>query len=220
MPDPNTSWNDFYKTEIKNYNSHGDVGECWFDDAGAESSVVSFFVHQIAQHVSTPNVLDLGTGNGHFLFELAEEVEEMGASYTGIDYSPEAVQLARAVAPSEEFTFEEVDFLDTESSFVKSHTFDVIFDKGTLDAIALNNEPVFDGKIGTQAYPQQVQRMMRPQGFLIVTSCNFTEAELEKIVTEDGTNGLRVFDRVEYPSIEFGGVKGSAICTLAFRLVK
>lgn len=174
-------------------------------------------------------VVDLGTGNGHFLFELldtiSEEVPEAKLDYHGIDYSPESIEFAKQIAsrkyPHQKFTFEEVDFIAKECTYLDENEgkFDVIFDKGTLDAIALNNEPIegFGAKIGTEVYPIQVSKLLHQNSLLIITSCNFTEDELVKVITENGTNGLSVWKKIAYPSFQFGGIKGSTICSIAFR---
>lgn len=226
------SWNQFYKTEITNFNDNEeDLGECWFDDSDAERKVIQFFCDLIENKEIDSNLLvcDLGTGNGHFLFELYDSIieEDIDASleYHGIDYSPESVQLAILIAKKkysdQEFVFEQVDFIAKECSYLedKAGKFDVLFDKGTLDAIALNNSPIegFGSKIGIDVYPSQVTKLMHPGSLLIITSCNFTEEELIKLITKDAANGLSVWKKIEYPSYEFGGVKGSTICSIAFR---
>ncbi|KAF3990225.1 hypothetical protein FT663_03269 [Candidozyma haemuli var. vulneris] len=177
------------------------------------------------------SVLDLGTGNGHFLFELNQEIEEQDVAINlfnnGIDYSPESVDFAKKIAqkkfPDQSYTFEEVDFISKECKYLEENQgkFNVVFDKGTLDAIALNNDPIdgFDGKIGVGVYPIQVSKLMSPGSLLIITSCNFTEEELTKLITQDENNKLKVFQKVEYPSFQFGGQKGSTICTIAFEKV-
>lgn len=178
---------------------------------------------------SSLKIVDLGTGNGHFLFELfetiSEEVPEANLDYHGVDYSPESIEFAQLIAsknfPDEQFTFEEVDFISKECPYLDENKekFDIIFDKGTLDAIALNNDPVdgFGAKIGTEVYPIQVSRLMHKDSLLIITSCNFTEEELIKVITENGSNSLAVWKKIQYPSFQFGGVKGSTICSIAFR---
>lgn len=226
------SWNQFYKTEINNFKHNDeDTGECWFDDSDAERKVVQFFCDLLENGEVDTNLLvcDLGTGNGHFLFELHDSIveEDINASlkYHGIDYSPESVELAVLIAekryPDQEFIFEQVDFIAKECPYLDMNEgkFDVFFDKGTLDAIALNNSPVegFGDKIGTEVYPIQVSKMMHPGSLLIITSCNFTEDELEQLITEKGMNSLSVWKKIEYPSFQFGGVKGSTICSIAFR---
>lgn len=227
----NNSWNDFYKKEIENFaDNEDDTGECWFDDSDAERKVVQFFCGLLedGEVASTLTVADLGTGNGHFLFELfdtvSDEVEDAQLAYHGIDYSPELIEFAKKIAekkyPEQEFTFEEVDFISKECAYLENNAgkFDVLFDKGTLDAIALNNDPVpgFGERIGTQVYPTQVARLMHKGSLLIVTSCNFTEDELTKVITQGGSSGLAVWRRIEYPSFQFGGAKGSTICSIAF----
>lgn len=174
------------------------------------------------------NIVDLGTGNGHFLFELYSFLEEgsfaVDFNYHGIDYSPDSVEFAQKIArkkyPSENFVFEVVDFLDKNCDYLDKNRgkFDVIFDKGTLDAIALNNDPVdgFEGKIGIEVYPIQVVKLMHEGSLLVITSCNFTEDELIKLVTQNGTNNLLVRHKLKYPSFQFGGNKGSTICSIVF----
>lgn len=65
---------------------------------------------------------------------------------------------------------------------------------------------------------------MRRGGLFLVTSCNWTEEELEGWFGEEsnGAGGdedgefVRV-GRVTYPSFSFGGVKGQTISTLCFQ---
>lgn len=175
------------------------------------------------------NVVDLGTGNGHLLFQLhedlAEEVEtETAFNFHGIDYLPESVAFAvdihRQKYPETAFSFEQVDLLEKNSAYLTKNAgfFDILLDKGTLDAIALNNEPLadFGGKIGMEIYASQVSQLMHKSSVLLITSCNFTEEELVSVITENGQNGLKVWDRINYPSFRFGGVQGSTICSVAF----
>ena len=111
--------------------------------------------------------------------------------------------------------FEQVDLLQESCSFLQNK-FDILLDKGTLDAIALNQESLadFNGKIGMDVYASQVEKMMVQGSILLITSCNFTKDELIKIITKD-TN-LEVWDEINYPSFQFGGVKGSTVVSIAF----
>lgn len=192
--------------------------------------MIQFFARLIEDNEIEQNlkVLDLGTGNGHFLFELnnflTDEEVDATIEYHGIDYSPDSIELANAIHAKkfadQKFTFTEVDFISKKCPYLEENPgyFDVLFDKGTLDAIALNNSPVegFDGKSGPQVYPTQISQLMHPGSLLIITSCNFTEQELESLVTQDGTNDLEVWKKIPYKSFQFGGVKGSTICSIAF----
>lgn len=212
-----------------------DTGECWFDESGAEFKMVNFLVSKMNDGVeysnsSTTKILDLGTGNGHLLFELSEELanEYDGDStfaFTGVDYSRESVRFASEISRHREdasqFAFQHVDLLARESTFIKDHeqSFDVLLDKGTLDAIALNTSPLddYEGRIGQDVYADQVIQLMHEKLLLLITLCNFTDTELTRIVTATGK--LKVCDQIKYPTFKFGNVGGSTICTLGFQRV-
>ncbi|KGU11663.1 hypothetical protein MEQ_01939 [Candida albicans P87] len=226
-------WNNFYKKEQDNFNENEeDTGECWFDDSDAESKMIQFIIdklneEELPEEISSQSVvrfLDLGTGNGHLLFQLSEDINEEYEGdkifeYTGIDYSPDSVKFASGVAKRKyselKVNFEQVDLLQESCSFLQNK-FDILLDKGTLDAIALNQESLadFNGKIGMDVYASQVEKMMVQGSILLITSCNFTKDELIKIITKD-TN-LEVWDEINYPSFQFGGVKGSTVVSIAF----
>lgn len=63
--------------------------------------------------------------------------------------------------------------------------------------------------------------LVREGGLFLVTSCNWTEEELEAWFGEgspdvEGGRFVRV-GKVKYPSFSFGGVKGQTISTLCFQ---
>ncbi|KAL1858388.1 Protein-lysine N-methyltransferase efm4 [Paecilomyces lecythidis] len=114
--------------------------------------------------------------------------------------------------------------------------FDIVLDKGTFDAVSLSDEVVNDGSKGPggktiqrrvcERYPGIATRLVRKGGFLVVTSCNWTEEELirwftgragEEAKDENGEDGLYVWGRVEYPKFRFGGHEGQGVCTVCFR---
>lgn len=49
-------------------------GECWFNDNDAESKMIDFLSGNLDQHLINEDfsIIDLGTGNGHLLFEFNE----------------------------------------------------------------------------------------------------------------------------------------------------
>lgn len=229
------SWDNFYKKEISNFEENPeDTGECWFDDSGAESKMVDFLVDKLndGEIDKIDTLIDLGTGNGHLLFELQEELMERcnnvelveNSKYLGVDYSEDSILFAKKIHeerdPDLPFEFRRVDILSKEEQFFEDNLgYDIILDKGTLDAIALNQDPIssFDGKIGMEVYPIQVSKLMKANTILLITSCNFTENELIKIITNDKKNDLEVWDKINYPSFKFGGAQGSTICSIAFK---
>ncbi|RLV95697.1 Protein-lysine N-methyltransferase EFM4 [Spathaspora sp. JA1] len=223
-------WNNFYKKEQGNFqDNEEDTGECWFDDSDSESKMIQFLLDKLNDqdlgNSEEIKVLDLGTGNGHLLFQLSEDLTEEyeGDSkfkFVGIDYSPDSVKFAQDIAskkyPDTKFEFHQVDLLQKQAPFLSQEKFDILLDKGTLDAIALNQDPLFDfnGEIGMDVYSRQLEQLMSDNSILLITSCNFTETELIKIITTN-TN-LTVWDKITYPSFQFGGVKGSTVCSIAF----
>ncbi|KAH1271279.1 hypothetical protein KXV79_005191 [Aspergillus fumigatus] len=104
--------------------------------------------------------------------------------------------------------------------------FDIVLDKGTFDAVSLSEEVVVEGKSEgkviqrrvCERYPSIARRLVRKGGFLVVTSCNWTEEELVRWFTGEeakgpGADRLEVWGRVEYPKFRFGGQEGQGVCT-------
>lgn len=88
----------------------------------------------------------------------------------------------------------------------------LLLDKGTFDAIALNP----DRTLRTR-YVTAVRALAAPNSILVITSCNFTRAELRQVFTEKGE--WKSWKSIEYPTISFGGHEGSAVATVAFKPV-
>ncbi|BCR94498.1 putative S-adenosylmethionine-dependent methyltransferase [Aspergillus luchuensis] len=120
--------------------------------------------------------------------------------------------------------------------------FDIVLDKGTFDAVSLSDEviPDADGAAAAHAsgktvqrrvcerYPGIVRGLVRKGGFVVVTSCNWTEEELvawftRADSTSSGGDGKEdkfvVWGRVEYPRFRFGGREGQGVCTVCFQRV-
>ncbi|KAH3668279.1 hypothetical protein OGAPHI_002033 [Ogataea philodendri] len=209
-------WNSFYELEQENFSKNPeDTGECWFSDSGAEEKMVDFVFSNLDPSIS---VCDLGTGNGHLLFEILQEGWQ--GQLVGVDYSDTSVKFAKDIATANEFNveFSQSDILNANDPFLSSNTekFDLVLDKGTLDAIALS-EADYDGQSGQQVYPQTVKQLVKKGGILLITSCNFTQEELIRVIT--AYNSFEVWKTVKYPVFQFGGVKGSTICTVAFKRI-
>ncbi|KAK8057737.1 Protein-lysine N-methyltransferase EFM4 [Apiospora saccharicola] len=104
---------------------------------------------------------------------------------------------------------------------------------GTFDAISLSSETdPATGRRVSENYRARVLPLVREGGLFLVTSCNWTEDELDKWFageqqqegqpdqaeqTEERNWRFQQVGRVEYPSFSFGGVKGSTISSLCFR---
>ncbi|XP_062004700.1 uncharacterized protein LOC133721941 [Rosa rugosa] len=239
-------WDAAYADELVNFREHGHAGEVWFgadvmevvaswtktlcidasqgrmpnhvDNSKSESAEQGY------KFLSGWSVLDIGTGNGLLLQELSKQ----GFSdLTGIDYSEGAIDLARNLAdrdglPNIHFLVD--DILETKLE----QQFQLVVDKGTLDAIGLHP----DGAIKRIIYWDSVLRLMAPGGILVITSCNSTKEELVQEVEnfnqrtgvtqdqegcKDTAPQLQYLNHVRtYPTFMFGGSVGSRVATVAF----
>ncbi|OBA24972.1 hypothetical protein HANVADRAFT_27743, partial [Hanseniaspora valbyensis NRRL Y-1626] len=144
---------------------------------------------------------------------------------TGCDYSSKSIEFANDIKNTKfadlEFfqknvEFKVMDIFDDETIFDK---YEVVTDKGTLDAIALSGLSKYNKAADKEMslvnyYPYVIEKLLSKKGLFVITSCNFTQEELIKIIESSGN--LKYYKHVNYPSIEFGGIKGTTICTVAF----
>ncbi|KAF2295363.1 hypothetical protein GH714_032667 [Hevea brasiliensis] len=245
-----TYWDAAYADELANFREHGHAGEIWFGSdvmdvvvSWTKSLCIEISQGHIPNHVddvksepgeqgdkylSSWSVLDIGTGNGLLLQELAKQ----GFSdLTGVDYSEGAIDLARSLADRDGFSninFLVVDILETKVE----RQFQLVMDKGTLDAIGLHP----DGPIKRIMYWDSVSKLVASGGILVITSCNSTKDELVHEVEsfnqrtnlsqgletrKDQVSGdhpvFRYLNHVQtYPTFMFGGSVGSRVATVAF----
>ncbi|KAL2393238.1 hypothetical protein ABEF93_001694 [Exophiala dermatitidis] len=203
-----------------------------------------------------PTVLDLGTGNGSALFSLRLEGgytgPMVGVDYSSQSIEL-ARKLARqyfsssssaTASVSANISFHVLDLITDDPTTqswwpVSSHGFDLVLDKGTFDAISLSSatvqvptDPTDSHSTTTterrvcELYPSKVLSMVKPGGFLLVTSCNWTEDEVVAWFTgptatgsDDSKGRFEVYDTIKYPVFEFGGQKGQGVASVCFRKV-
>ncbi|XP_072246932.1 EEF1A lysine methyltransferase 2 isoform X2 [Leuresthes tenuis] len=154
-------------------------------------------------------ILDIGTGNGAFLVELAKHGYK---NLSGIDYSPASVKLARNVLEAEGFTDVTVKVMDFLNVGGELKEFDVCIDKGTFDAISLNPD---DTKQGKKLYVQALKDALKDKGFFAITSCNWTKEQLLERFNE----GFEFVQELPTPSFQFGGKTGNSVTALIFTRV-
>lgn len=182
--------------------------------------------------------LDLGTGNGHFLFRLREgdkvdgegEEEEESTAWTGrllgVDYSQNSVDFASKIARDRGFSdgaieveFRWWDIMTQSPTGIvlegrNENGWDVVLDKGTFDAISLSEEKDESGRRICEGYKERVIPCLREGGILLVTSCNWTEEELNSWFVG---GELEYVDAIKYKSFSFGGKKGQTISSVCFK---
>jgi len=216
------SWDSVYQEELANFEEIGDEGEIWF---GAETveKMVEWSLENIPPS-SNPSVLEIGSGNGTLLFGLLDAGYDP-TRLAGIDYSPGAVALSTQIAQTRGgslINFSECDFLKDDPTIPQNlqlpsriDVWDLILDKGTYDAIALGQKDD-QGRSPSINYPARAARLLKPGGYFLITSCNFTEDELKSSFATAET-GLTYHSRIQHPTYTFGGKSGSICSSVAFK---
>ncbi|XP_044069287.1 EEF1A lysine methyltransferase 2 isoform X2 [Siniperca chuatsi] len=197
-------WEDAYQKELETFKDTGDVGEIWF---GEESMSRVLRWMDKAKIPKNAAILDIGTGNGAFLVELAKHGYR---NLTGIDYSPASVDLARNVLQAQDLTdvtVKEMDFLNCQGEL---KGFDVCIDKGTFDAISLNPDNTTEGK---KLYVQALKDALKDKGLFVFTSCNWTKEQLLNRFSE----GFEFVQELPTPNFQFGGKTGNSVTALIFK---
>uniref|UniRef100_A0A182K278 Protein-lysine N-methyltransferase n=1 Tax=Anopheles christyi TaxID=43041 RepID=A0A182K278_9DIPT len=199
-------WESSYTREIANYRDHGDVGEVWFDE-DSQNRIICWIARQEDEIKPDDSIIDLGCGNGMMLIELAREGY---TNLTGIDYSPKAIELSKAICRDQELNikYQVVDLM-SEQEVTALGQFKVVHDKGTYDAISLHPE---DAKTMRTHYIANVHRMLHADGLFILTSCNWTESELVKSFAEL----FKLRTVIPTPTFKFGGKVGSVVTSIVF----
>lgn len=151
------------RRETSTFDEIGDEGEVWcgllrvwttdrarFGEDSVER-MVSYLTGTLQEmpHCASPAVLDLGTGNGHLLFDLVEAADELCAGVVdvarlrGVDYSQASVRLAQSVGAKrgngcEKICFDTADLRNPAcvaqlaASVNDGQGWDVVCDKGTV----------------------------------------------------------------------------------------
>jgi SAM-dependent methyltransferase len=206
------SWDDVYVKEVANFEETGDEGEIWwvtlfqkkmfffsiwhtlllrrFGEDSVEKMVDWTLENVPTGTTSHPRILEIGSGNGTLLFAL-HEAGYAASHLSGIDYSPDAVKLARMVAAArsqngEQLTsFHVCDFISELPPLLPppaasptppsgqhdaevQGSWDLLLDKGTYDAIALGEKDE-SGRCPVAVYPARASKLLRENGYFLIT---------------------------------------------------
>ncbi|XP_050989489.1 EEF1A lysine methyltransferase 2 isoform X1 [Labeo rohita] len=199
-------WDDAYKRELEAYKDIGDVGEIWFGEESMDRVIRWMEAQNIPENAA---ILDIGTGNGMFLVELAKHGF---SNLTGIDYSKAAVELTVNILEEEGLKNVKIQVEDFLNPSTELKGFDVCIDKGTFDAISLSPE---DREEAKKRYVNSLRTVTQPGGFFIITSCNWTKEQLLQIFTP----GFELVRELPTPRFQFGGVTGNSVTALVFKRI-
>ncbi|ODN88058.1 hypothetical protein L198_06804 [Cryptococcus wingfieldii CBS 7118] len=226
-------WDSVYEREVRVFDDCGDEGEVWFGEDSVRK--MRKWAHtNLPSSSTTLRVLECGSGNGTLLLSFLTSPEPPARSFhlTGIDYCLSAKTLAESVEKSRREELEDEDDLEDEEVVnevtaewrvgdllrddFKGEIWDLVMDKGTYDALCLSNDPVEEDerkRLPSEVYPERITKLVKPGGFFLITSCNFTEEEIKE---RYGKEDLGI-SSVPHPTFSFGGKKGSTVCTVAFK---
>jgi hypothetical protein len=115
-----------------------------------------------------------------------------GGDLVGVDYSFQSVSLASKILQDKGIADAKIYQWDLIHDGIGSwglKGFDIVLDKGTFDAISLSNDTI-DGVRICASYAAKVAPLVRNGGWLLITSCNWTEDELKAWIDIPGTGKI------------------------------
>lgn len=226
------------RREVTNFKEDGDRGEIWFGKESADVMLDYLLQHYSSGSNPGPRIMDMGTGNGHLLFSLCgvtaededsddEDAEERRVALKGItkperlmgvDYSPASIDLCKSIATAQEdeaaagVRWQTADVLDAAQVSSLGHgAWDILLDKGTLDAIALSSPT------DLTTYISHLPLLLSTGGLLLVVTCNWTPEELIARVESGSKGGLKHKETLPPRKVfRFGGKEGSTTRCVAF----
>ncbi|KZC04999.1 Methyltransferase-like protein 10 [Dufourea novaeangliae] len=167
-------WEKVYTDELDNFKDHGDVGEIWFGRNSLQK-IIRWITTKLKLDKENDKIVDIGCGNGMALVELANKGF---TKLVGVDYSQKAIALAHEILKENNIShinLKVCDILNLETHELL-RDFKLVHDKGTYDAISLHPQ---DPATKRKKYIENVNKILVPGGYLILTSCNWTKEELE-----------------------------------------
>ncbi|OMJ22522.1 Protein-lysine N-methyltransferase mettl10 [Smittium culicis] len=180
-----------------------------------------------------------GTDYSSYSIELAKQIQSTVEEGNEINFIQSDILLETAASD----IFASLKKLNESRSIENSiNSFDLVLDKGTFDAICLapeqptaisptaaevaetnsdKTETEKHKRVDMEArkkYLRSVRELMdAKKSVFLITSCNWTEDEL---VSMFSSYGFDFYGRIKHRSFTFGGVKGSTVSSVAFKLKK
>ncbi|ORX34826.1 hypothetical protein BD324DRAFT_635196 [Kockovaella imperatae] len=111
-------WDQVYEREVRVFNDVGDEGEVWFGESSIKKMRDWVSTHVSSNPSPPTRILECGSGNGTLLLSFLTSKSGSAQDYhlTGIDYSPGAIELARAVEKSRRIALKNGSYESAEGS--------------------------------------------------------------------------------------------------------
>lgn len=217
-------WDNFYSEEIDQFNNNTAlIGEVWFGKQ-VQKKIIEYINKTISD--KNINILDIGSGNGAFLFKL---LKFNFTNLHGMDYSENSVQLAQKIILHKlqegETQYNHVQFYQEDLKNPQKHSaneadkYELIHDKGTFDAYMLNKSN------SNVQYCNYIYYNLKNNGKFIITSCNHLKADLIRLFIDDNNLSKDKFQfsltgEIPHKSFSFGGQTGQTVTTVIFTIKK
>lgn len=197
-------WDHAYERELEWFRASGETSGVWFGEESMDRILKWIEKQNIPKDAA---LLDVGTGNGVLLVELAK------AGFTnlsGIDSSKTAVELAKAVVEKEGLLSLKIQVADFLHLFPCLSHYEICIDKGTFDVISLGFDHPGEK---LRSYRQSLLNVLKNGGLYVITSCNWTKQELVNHFNE----GFELLEELPTSRFHFGGTTGNTVTVLVFK---
>jgi SAM-dependent methyltransferase len=206
-------WDSAYLQEIEQlHNNPSELGDIWFGK-NLQKKIVNYINDNFSD--KKINILDIGCGNGVLLYKLSKKNFE---NLFGIDYSIQSINLAKEIITIKEKKHNkkfDINFFQEDINNKSNNInikFDIIHDKGSLDAFLMNKNNSIENY-----YKYLFSYSIKNKTIFIITSCNNTKEELlNKFSLE---KGFKLINEIKSKTFSFGGHEGNDHVTLIFQII-
>jgi SAM-dependent methyltransferase len=206
-------WDSAYLQEIEQlHNNPSELGDIWFGK-NLQKKIVNYINDNFSD--KKINILDIGCGNGVLLYKLSKKNFE---NLFGIDYSIQSINLAKEIITIKEKKHNKkfnINFFQEDINNKSNNInikFDIIHDKGSLDAFLMNKNNSIENY-----YKYLFSYSIKNKTIFIITSCNNTKEELlNKFSLE---KGFKLINEIKSKTFSFGGHEGNDHVTLIFQII-
>lgn len=206
-------WDKFYSEEINQFNDNDKlIGEIWFGKQVLKKGI-DYICNKLKNYEKDVKVLDVGCGNGAFMIGLAKMKYN---NLWGMDYSENSLTLAQNIVNKKSEKYENLKESiklyqeDINHPDKDIRDFEIIYDKGSLDAYLSKKEH------NVSKYIDFLLTKSKNRAIFIINSCNYTKEELLEYF--DSTKFFHYLEEIPHKSFNFGGQKGQPVTTLVFRI--